>query len=462
MTRRALVYVRISQDREGAGLGVERQRADCQALVERLGWELADVYIDNDVSASTGRVRPAYRRLLQDVASARGDAVVTWHPDRLHRSPRELEEFIDVVERTGSAVATVRAGDLDLATPAGRAVARTLGAWARYEVEAKSERQKRKVQELVAAGAWAGGGRPFGYEADGCTVREPEAVIIKDLSERVLAGASLSSLTKELNEREIPTATGGRWSVTPLKLMLIRPRNAGLREHHGEVVGPAVWPAVVPEATWREVCELFRDPSRRRSADNRVKWLGAGLYRCGLCGAVCRSATATGRNQQRRMVYRCKETGSGNGRHAARSALPVDELVTEVVLARLSRPDAVDLLEPRVSEDGPATQLAQARSRLQSAAADYADGLIDRDQLTTITERLRQRIREIEAVLPKAESPTVVALLKAGEKARAAWEGLNVAQRREVVDTLVTVTLLPVSGRAPREFDPDCVKVDWR
>lgn len=33
----AAVYVRISQDREGAGLGVARQEVDCVALCKRNG-----------------------------------------------------------------------------------------------------------------------------------------------------------------------------------------------------------------------------------------------------------------------------------------------------------------------------------------------------------------------------------------------------------------------------------------
>ena len=36
--RRAAIYVRISQDRNGEGLGVKRQREDCLRLAKRLGW----------------------------------------------------------------------------------------------------------------------------------------------------------------------------------------------------------------------------------------------------------------------------------------------------------------------------------------------------------------------------------------------------------------------------------------
>ncbi|MHB1491318.1 MAG: recombinase family protein, partial [Cellulomonas sp.] len=64
MTRTAVIYARISQDREGAGLGVERQRQDCQALADKLGWTVAETYIDDDASAYSGKPRPAYRRML--------------------------------------------------------------------------------------------------------------------------------------------------------------------------------------------------------------------------------------------------------------------------------------------------------------------------------------------------------------------------------------------------------------
>ena len=66
---RAAIYVRISSDRAGAGMGVARQEEDCRALCERLGWQVADVYRDNDVSAFSGQTRPAWQQLNSDIAA---------------------------------------------------------------------------------------------------------------------------------------------------------------------------------------------------------------------------------------------------------------------------------------------------------------------------------------------------------------------------------------------------------
>ena len=42
------VYARISSDQEGTALGVTRQVQDCRELCTRLGWTVAEEYVDND------------------------------------------------------------------------------------------------------------------------------------------------------------------------------------------------------------------------------------------------------------------------------------------------------------------------------------------------------------------------------------------------------------------------------
>ncbi|HKB30017.1 MAG TPA: recombinase family protein, partial [Streptosporangiaceae bacterium] len=123
---RAAVYVRISSDRTGPGLGAARQEQDCRALCQRHGWDVVGLYTDNDVSAYSGKPRREWLRLRADIAAGRIDAIVCWHVDRLTRTPREFEDVIDLHDQAGIQLATVT-GEIDLATPTGRLVARTLG-----------------------------------------------------------------------------------------------------------------------------------------------------------------------------------------------------------------------------------------------------------------------------------------------------------------------------------------------
>ena len=109
MTIRAAIYSRISRDRVGAGLGVERQEADCRALAAQHGWTVATVFQDNDLSAYSGKPRPGYRRLLDQVRAGHIDVILAWHTDRLHRSMTELEEYITACETHAVATHTCRA-----------------------------------------------------------------------------------------------------------------------------------------------------------------------------------------------------------------------------------------------------------------------------------------------------------------------------------------------------------------
>src|SRR4051812_22098949 len=106
---RAAIYVRISQDRDGEGAGVQRQREDCQALVDRMGWTVVKVYEDDDVSASTRsrKPRPAYQAMIAAARAGEVDRIVAYSSSRITRRMRELDDLIDLTEQTGVTIHTV-------------------------------------------------------------------------------------------------------------------------------------------------------------------------------------------------------------------------------------------------------------------------------------------------------------------------------------------------------------------
>jgi site-specific DNA recombinase len=72
----AAVYARISSDPNDTALGVARQLKDCLALAERKGWPVIETFIDNDVSATSGKPRPQYVAMMSALAAGRLDALV--------------------------------------------------------------------------------------------------------------------------------------------------------------------------------------------------------------------------------------------------------------------------------------------------------------------------------------------------------------------------------------------------
>ena len=198
------------------GLGVERQEEDCRALARRLGWTVVEVYSDNDLSAFTGRRRPDYERMLADIKAGTINAVIAWHPDRLHRRAAELERYISVCDKHGVENQTVTAGMWDLSTAIGPDGRTPVGNVAAYECEHKSERIKAARIQHAKQGRHHGGIRCYGYEKDGVTVVPDEAAEIAAACKAIAGGASLRAIVRDMNVRKVPTTTGkvGGWTAS--------------------------------------------------------------------------------------------------------------------------------------------------------------------------------------------------------------------------------------------------------
>ncbi len=457
MTKTAVIYCRISYDRTGEGLGVERQEAECRALAERHGLTVTDVYVDNDISATSGVSRPAFDQLLESKPAA----IIAWHQDRLLRLTRDLERVIAL----NIPVYTVTAGTLELATPSGRAVARTVAAWSQYEGEQKAMRQKSANDQRASDGRPAGQ-VGYGFRRDGgrVVVEASEAAVIREARDRVLAGDSLRAVCADLQAREVPTpGKGDVWNTTTLKQLLLRESLAGLRKHRGEVVGQmhADVPRILSVDDHERLKAVLNDPRRRSSPVGRSpKYLLGGIARCGKCGGVMvrlvgRMTRTQSGSKRQPPAYACSEC------HGVRRKQDlVDAVVEGIIISRLGQPDALELLTR--GDEGEASEARAALdaidARLSNAADAYAAGALELDQLTRITSQLRID-REVHARALERSMPAAVPSNLAGPHAAEGWAALSMDAKRAVLQMLVRVTILP-SGPG-RDFDPELVRVDW-
>lgn len=456
----ACIYCRMSEDREGGGLGIERQREDCEQLAAQLGLTVVRVYTDNDLSAYSGKPRPDYQQMLIDLQAGLYGVVLAWHTDRLHRRPTELEEYIDVCEPRQIQTRTVKAGTLDLSTATGRMIARQLGVQARYEVERMIERQRRAREQKVERGEYCGGPRPYGWEADGVTPIAEEIAVIRECAEAILAGASVRAVAADLNLRKVPTSNGNRWDGSGVGRMLKRPRNAGLLQHRGEEAGPAKWDAALDEATWRSVCSILNDPSRLQATTNVRRYLGSGLYLCGVCGETLTSFSSGTSHPKK---YRCRKNNC-----VLRDLEKLDKWVLSHLIKRLKQPDAEDLLVAReepVDVRGAQAELQQARATLDYLATALGSGELDMQEWRVARAAARARKERAEATLASAVHMNPVAGLIGAEDIEAEWAALDLSRQRSVVDWLMTVRVMPAKiGRRPGGgyWDPDAVLVEWK
>ncbi len=463
---RAAVYVRISQDREGAGLGVARQEEDCRALCERKGWQVAGVYADNDVSAYSGKPRPAWLRLLADIAAGDVDAICCWHVDRLTRTPRELEDVIDLHDKQDIQLATVT-GEIDLSTPTGRLVARTLGAAARHESEHKGERRRRQELQAAQQGKpYPNGQRGYGYAADHLTVISDEADVIKEAATRVLAGEAVGSVAADLNEQGITGAAGKPWRVSTLRTVLTSARISGRREYYGEITADAAWPAIIsPEQSDRLRALLARpagQPRKRRS------YLYSGLLVCGRDGC---GHPLWGRAHNGTRRYNCiKDPGTAGCGRLAVYAEPVEAEIRDQVLAALESPAFLDKLlraasgtaspdEKQVSE-----QLRGLEERRDELARERALGELTKKEWSTARQTITDEMARLTRSLSSGTHTLALAQFAAMEgDVWDRWEQLTDGARRALVEAAADpITITPVKVRGRHAFDPDRIQITWR
>ncbi len=439
----AAIYCRISRDGAGHELGVLRQEVECRQLAERLGWAVAEVFTDNDISAYSGRTRPAYQRLLDAIKTGDVDGLVVWHNDRLHRSPKELEDFIPLVVATKLPISTVTADVYDLTTASGRMTARIVGDVARGESEHKAERIRSKHAELRAKGAPAGG-RLFGLSevrrhADGSGYRElvpEEAELLQTAARDILAGVPVLTATRTIATK-YPKATP-QWLRRCLQTEAI----AGLRDGK-----PAQWPAIIDLDTYNRLRHFF---AARKVTTRPPTTLLGGLLTCKLCNHTMSSAGP-------RNGYRCG--GCGNVSIVAR------HLEDDIALRVLWRLDSSQM---SIEEDDDATAHAEAElSRLEAKKVELAE-MVASGEFDAMEFRAAKAINEAQ-IAEQARIVSADAERTARRRAQAealelkeSWKSLGVQDKRRVITALTERIVVGPGVRGRKAYDPTRVTIDPR
>lgn len=381
------VYVRISRDPSQTERGVRNQEKDCRELAERHGWNVGEVYRENDTSAFRRRVvtlpdgrkahrvvRPEFRRLLEDIEGGRIDGFVAYDLDRVARDPRDLEDLIDLKESSDAIVQSVT-GSLRLENDSDITSARMMVAVANKSSRDTARRVRDAARHRSQAGHYHGGTNPpFGYQVireEGQRARlvphPARAKLVHEAAERILAGDSLYGVCNDWNDRGITTSTGSHWRSKTLRNALT---NRGIL---GETTaGTKGWDAILDEETFDRLGTLFNDPARLSfQATSKTyegkRTMGGGLTICAVCGKNLVSQVHRGR--PRLICHRQATGGCGT--------VTVDhEHLEEYVFAKvLTALETNDRFKQRMAE--PAEENAPLLESLEATKRDL-DGQADR------------------------------------------------------------------------------------
>ena len=205
---RALLYIRVSSDEQArSGLSLEAQETTLRSEVERRGWEVAEVLVD-EVSAKRGSVRPAFDRARKLLASGEANALLATRLDRISRSVVGFADLMAAAQDQGWQVVALDLG-LDTSTTTGRMVAHILAAVAEAEREVIGQR----ISAALIAKRRRG-------EHVGRRSSLPSEVIERITASRS-SGQTLAAIADSLNVDMVPTAQGGsRWYASTVRAVL--------------------------------------------------------------------------------------------------------------------------------------------------------------------------------------------------------------------------------------------------
>ena len=491
-TLRAAIYVRISDDEDGKGDGVARQKADCLKRAKNEGWHVVKVFTENDVGASrhSKKRRPEYAEMVRMATRGEIDVILAYSNSRLTRRMLDFEQLVQLVEKHNIKIRTIVSGDDDLSQADGLMVARIKASVDAAEADRISERVRRAVADKVGRGEWLGGPRPFGWGwtewVDGKRVdhglddlNEAEAKMIRDGAKHLLDGGSVGALIRAWNESGLTTARGANWRHVTVNRVLTRWRNAGVYEY-GEKPLPDVAVSWTPILTAQEVEQLrgiLSDPKRGKAKGYEPKHLMSGIAVCGKpnCGHVLKSGAVLTRcrkgetEKAKYLIYRC--SGPGCGLAITRDNL--DDAVSRKMMQRYVTDSPGRF---RAAQDETSNLLAATNRALAKVLAERAewiaminDKLMSpaeiKPKLADLTERETQLREDIaRAHREDAHAAMTAAALSVFEhdgeshklgldyqdKMLAKWNDMELEARRRLIRALVTVTVMP--GRAAKRI----------
>lgn len=337
------IYCRISKvvktgEDDIDTLGVQRQEQLCRELAQRLGLDVTDVYVDNNLSGKAGVRRPAYERLMVDILDGKITTVLSWKTDRLSRDRLALQVFYQLLRDHDAKLHTEQEGPIHLDTPDGALMAGIRAELAQYERAVTAERVKaQKRQKAQRGDVLPGRYRMFGYADKQRTAVDPvESVAVKALFDDYLAGISIRQLAKRLNTQGIASTGGRRWDSKSVSALLRHAAYAGLREFNGEIVAKGKWPNIIEQSVYERV-QVKLSSNIYKGPHGNTKHLLAGILYCELCLTKLISASTRYKGVSYRN-YRCPPA-NGCGK-LSRRAEPMElELieVTAEALANVSR-----------------------------------------------------------------------------------------------------------------------------
>jgi DNA invertase Pin-like site-specific DNA recombinase len=280
---RCAIYTRKSSE-EGLDQSfnsLDAQREACEAFIrsqKHEGWIALSTKYDDGGFSGGNMERPAFQKLMADIADGKVNTVVVYKVDRLTRSLADFAKIIEQFDAMGVTFVSVTQ-QFNTTTSMGRLTLNVLLSFAQFEREVTGERIRDKIAASKAKGMWMGGGVPIGYDLRDrrLHINPQEAERVREIFRQFLRLRTVPALMSHLRESAIRIKSQDGGNPENLKGLdyargalyhLLRNRiYVGEIEHKGSIY-PGEHEGIVDRELWNQVQELLnlnRNGTRERS-----------------------------------------------------------------------------------------------------------------------------------------------------------------------------------------------------
>lgn len=180
---RVVIYIRYSSHRQAGSFSVEYQLAECKKHIERSGYELVEVYIDEAKTGKKTAGREAFDSMMFDASLNKFDKIIVFSFSRSFRNTRDALNYnYELQEKYGIVIESV-IERIDMTDPHGKFSGTNLFAMHELQSDITAAHVKSGMYFAAQQGYYLGGYVPFGYELYGTSEfsRGKERKVLKSL-----------------------------------------------------------------------------------------------------------------------------------------------------------------------------------------------------------------------------------------------------------------------------------------
>lgn len=323
----AIAYLRYSSHKQDGGISLEYQINEVLEYAARNKIKIVGWYIDAAKSATEVAGRDNFLLLFDNVERGKVPPnVIIFATNRAFRNNGESFQYRTILRNKGITLHSATQ-NIDESTSSGRMHVNMLATIDQYQSETISDFVSAATRYLITEGFSAGGMPPYGYksvpvifngkERMQLVPHEPEAVIVREIFEKLAAGKNINQLVKDFKERGIKTRNGNVFSWDTIRHMTKNIIYKGARMYKMKSGKTAYTDnyctPLISAELFDAVTEKYKPSDQPKGRERKRIYPLTGKINCSCCG---KAFTATVSNrwkyyacQGRRRLYNCEVKG---------------------------------------------------------------------------------------------------------------------------------------------------------